>query len=113
MSRSQQRLRGSTVLLKHQQNEKLREREYSKRAVIGRNNRYKDANSQIRPKLMSRDDRLKAPKSSHFQGVKERLKVMQKNQPLENKKQSVSHKNLQKLNQSVDNPYNTLLNDKR
>lgn len=91
----------------------MREREYSKRAVIGSNNRYKDANSQIRPKLMSRDDRLKAPKSSHFQGVRNRLKGMQKNQPIEQKRQSVSNKNLQKLNHSVDNPYNTLLNDKR
>lgn len=76
-------------------------------------NRYSNVNVS-RSRLNSRDERLKNPKSSHFKQVRERLKMSNKmNDTLGDKNVNYTSKANQKLNQSVENPYNTLLGDKR
>lgn len=91
--------------------EPLREREYSKRANIG-SKRYQHQDLRVRSKLISRDERLKAPKSSHFQAVKERLKNVNNSQNNVSAVVDVA-KSQKALNNSVDNPYNMLLTNKR
>lgn len=92
---------------------RLRERGYSNQHSNGKE-RYAQQNDRL--KLISRDERLKVPKSSHFQNVRQLLKekVVNKSENSDPKKAAaVAAKSSKKLNNTVDDPYNAVLNDMR
>lgn len=94
-SKSQQRIvNNPTINVKNAAGMPRREREFSNRALINHGHNDKAA-TKIKSRLMSRDDRLKAPKSSQSKDLRDKVRQNINEQKLSNKI----------LTKSIDYPY--------